>query len=60
MCSSEIARFPVVGSYGAGLVMSSFRAVVVTGSNVIVDGVFDAPANVTCWWVTGSQSWPLR
>jgi len=45
--SSDIARLPVVGSYGAALVMSTFRAVVLTGSNVIVDGWFDAPANVT-------------
>ena len=49
---------PVVASYGAWLVMSSLSAVVLTGSNVIVDGAFEAPAKVTCWPVTGSQSSP--
>jgi hypothetical protein len=28
--------------------MSSFSLVVVTGSNVVDDGVFEAPANTTC------------
>ena len=57
---SEIARLPVFGSYGAALVMSSFSAVVATGSNVIVDGWFGAPANVTCWPLTGTHWLPLR
>src|ERR1039458_8185746 len=60
ICSSEIARLPVVGSYGAALVMSSFSLVVVTGSKVIVDGMFDAPANVTCWLLTGAQPVPVQ
>src|ERR1039457_5507711 len=40
--------------------MSSFSLVVVTGSKVIVDGMFDAPANVTCWLLTGAQPVPVQ
>jgi hypothetical protein len=29
---------------------------VVTGSKVIVDGALDAPAKLTCWPVTGTNS----
>jgi hypothetical protein len=58
--SSEIARFPVTGSFGDALVISSFSFVVVTGSNVIAVGSFETPANVTCCPVTGTHAAPSQ
>src|SRR5260370_22881115 len=45
---------------GAALVISSLTSVVVTGSNVTVEGWPRPAAQVTCWLCTGTKAVPFQ